>query len=1012
MFGIFDDPHRRHLALTLLVGAGLAAYLTGSVEMLYGFDLAMLLALVGGFPIYFDALASLGRGKISANLAVGLAAFAAIAIEQYDAAAEVIFIMLIGESLEHFAIDRTRSGIASLLALRPDTARVRRDGQEREVPIGEIRHDDVVLVRPGDRIAVDGRVIGGTSSIDQGPITGESLPADKTTGDEVFAGTINLYGALELSVERLGEDTTLERIIHLVEHAEATKAPTARLADRYATWFVPIVLVVALIVYFASGEVVRSVTVLVVACPCALVLATPTAIAAGIGSLVRRGVLVKGGQALEAMGRAGAVVFDKTGTLTRAKLEIARIAPGAGYDAAGVLQLAAAVEQHSEHPIARLLVQRHEEQNVEPLEATQFTARPGLGAEAQVAGATVRVGSRRFLEEAGIELSAETQTRIEQLADGGCTVVVVARDSQVIGAVGVRDTVRPEASEIVTRLRALGIERIAMLTGDNRAAADAVGRELSIEEIHAELLPADKVEVIRRIERNNPPVVMVGDGINDAPSLVTAEVGVAMAEIGSDVAIASADVVLMGDDLRRLGDAVDCSRRMLRIIWQNIIAFAVVFNVAAVVAASLGWIRPVWVGAVVHQVGSLAVVLNSLRLLVDGKRLRGRIARRWQSAGRHRRRVAIATGAAMLCAWLLCGFHTIDVGEVGVVQRFGRLVEPLEGPGLHYRLPYPLGTHQTVRTGEMRRVEVGFRTVFDPSSTPLPENPDTAIPPQVADEWNVQHRGGRTKREEVESAVWTGDENLLDVHLVVHYVVADPQAALFSLGTETPEGTGKWDALVRSVAEAALRAEMSGRSIDVLLGAEPPRGEPGEPASPTAAIGSRRTEIQRAVKRRVADALAVCDSGLAVRAVCLADVHPPLEVVQAFRNVIGETEDKEARINEARTHQFGVEAQTRAKVKATELDAAAYQVEKTRQATGGAYRFGKQSEAFAAAPEVTRLRLRLEMLEDVLTGRRKVFVDSGLGGARRMIWLGQPGTIPGVTTLQPPDDPATGDEVP
>jgi len=598
MLSLLTDPHRRHLLLTLLVGAGLAAYLSGSITSIRGFDLAMLLALFGGFPIYYASLTSLVKRRITADLAVSIAAFAALYLgytgryseNMYLVAAEVIFIMLIGESLENFAVGRTRRGIAALLALRPETARVRRrhrhdhahepsrhhshghgshadrehdqdndddDEQEHEdeaahdheliIPADQIRPDDVVIVRPGDRIPIDGRVLAGSSSVDQSPITGESLPADKTPGDEVFAGTINLYGSLELAVERLGEDTTLEQIIHLVEEAEAAKAPTQRLADRYATWFVPIVLATAALTWiltgetwFTSGNVVRAVAVLVVACPCALVLATPTAIAAGIGALVRRGVLVKGGVVFESLGRLRAVVFDKTGTLTLAKLRVARIVAAEGHGEADVLRLAAAVERQSEHPIGRLIVERADEDGIERLDVADFAARPGLGAEAAVAGARVRVGSPRFVEQAGARVPAEFQARLAELANAGCTVVLIARGEELIGAVAVEDTVRAEARGTVERLRELGIERIAMLTGDNPAAAGAVAEVIAIHDTRASLLPADKVEAVRQLQREAAPLAMVGDGINDAPSLAAADVGVAMAEIGTDVAIASA----------------------------------------------------------------------------------------------------------------------------------------------------------------------------------------------------------------------------------------------------------------------------------------------------------------------------------------------------------------------------------------------------------------------------------------------------------------------------------------
>ncbi|NQT87416.1 cadmium-translocating P-type ATPase, partial [bacterium] len=500
MTALLTDPHRRHLALTALVAAGLAAYLTGAVTAVYGFDAALILALVGGFPIYSAAVTELLERKVSADLAVGIAAIAALAIGQYAVAAEVILIMLIGEALENFAVGRTRSAIERLLALRPDEARVRRDGAELLVPLADIRPDDVVLVRPGDRLPVDGRVLAGASSIDQSPITGESLPADKAPGDDVFAGTINQFGALEIAVERLGEDTQLEHIIRLVEEAEEAKAPTERLADRYATWFVPVVLLTAFGTWFFTHDVVRSVAVLVVACPCALVLAAPTAVAAGIGRLVRRGVLVKGGGVLERLARLKTAVFDKTGTLTQARLRVAQVVAASEGGESEVLRLAAAVEASSEHPIASLIVARAREENFTVPSATDFAAHPGLGAVATVEAETVRVGNARFLDEAGIRIPDALTVTAADLADGGRTLVLVARGNDAIGTVAVEDTVRPEARPMLDRLRALGVARFAMLTGDSAAAARAVASALGIDDVRAELLPVQKVAAIRAIQ--------------------------------------------------------------------------------------------------------------------------------------------------------------------------------------------------------------------------------------------------------------------------------------------------------------------------------------------------------------------------------------------------------------------------------------------------------------------------------------------------------------------------------
>jgi len=1021
MLSLLTDPHRRHLLLTVAVGAGLVAYLTGSVRAVYGFDLTMLLALFGGLPIYYASLSSLLSRKITADLAVSLAAFAALYLgytgmyeeNMYLVAAEVIFIMLIGETLENFAVGRTRQGIAALLALRPETARVRRrhrhddahahthdhgphsrhhhhdheevahdrgyhdhrhDGHHHDdehdhelvVPVDHIRSDDVVIVRPGDRIPVDGRVLSGTSSVDQSPITGESLPADKTPDDEVFAGTINQFGSLELAVERLGEDTTLEQIIHLVEEAEAAKAPTQRLADRYATWFVPIVLGLAGLTYlatgdtwFTSGSIIRAVAVLVVACPCALVLATPTAIAAGIGSLVRRGVLIKGGVIFERLGRLRAVVFDKTGTLTLARLRIAQIAATEGHGQLDVLRLAAAVERDSEHPIGRLIVERAEADGIERPATTGFTARPGMGAEANVESALVRVGSPRFIEQAGIGVSAEFAATMDELGQAGCTVVLVARGEELIGAVAVQDTVRPDAREAIGRIRALGIDRIVMLTGDNPAAAGSVAAYLDIDDTRASLLPPDKVEAVRQLQRDTPPVAMVGDGINDAPSLATADVGVAMAEIGTDVAIASADVVLVGDDLRKLPDAIETGRRALAIIWQNILAFALVFNGLAVAAASLGWIGPV-AAAVVHQVGSLAVVLNSLRLLFDRRRFAARreAVRLWIE--RRRRRLAFAVVALALLVYAATGLHVVGVGEVAVVKQFGRIVRRAEPPGLHYRLPWPLGSHRIVRPDEVRRVEIGFRT----------SEGDFAEPP--AYEWNVQHRGGRHERLSDESTVWTGDENLVDVSLVVQYRVADPVAALVGVGEFRSDGGSKWDMLVRDVAEAALRAEMARRPLEDILSA-------------------RRPEIEAAVEDGLSSALARYRTGFTVERVCLSDVHPPLDVVPAFREVASALEQKEATINNAEAYQFEKEALALGEAVAKREGAEASGYDRTRTAAGNAERFSAVAGAYAEGREVTRLRIYLETVEKALAGRKKVILDRPPDGSRRQLLFGPKG---------------------
>jgi HflK protein len=444
------------------------------------------------------------------------------------------------------------------------------------------------------------------------------------------------------------------------------------------------------------------------------------------------------------------------------------------------------------------------------------------------------------------------------------------------------------------------------------------------------------------------------------------------------VAVASADVVLVGGDLRKLPEAVAFGRATLQVIWQNILGFALVFNVLAVAAAATGWIGPV-AAAVLHQVSSLTVVLNSLRLLVDAAAWRQwlegagyQVARRW-------RPIAAAAGGLLLAAYAISGLHVVAVGEVAVVQQFGR-VAAIEPPGLHFRLPYPLASHQTLRPGEVRRVELGFRTA------------PGAFPEPPAYDWNVQHRGGRYERQPDEATVWSGDESIADVNLVVQYRVADPRAALFAVGRSLPGGGSKWDALVRALAEEALRAEMSRRGSDELL-------------------SDRRSEIEAAMRTRLAQRLADCGTGFELVAVALGDVHPPLEVVEAFREVTKALEEKEARINQAEAEQFEIEARTRGDAVLRVLSAEGAATDRVLRAEGAAARFTAVAAAYAAAPAVTAMRLYLAAMDEALAGRRKVIVDRAPPGSRRVLWLGPGGALnvaPAAVAPPPSPEPTGG----
>ena len=444
------------------------------------------------------------------------------------------------------------------------------------------------------------------------------MPVHRGPGAHVFAGTVNEDGSIEVRATRIGADTTLSRIIRLVEEAQESKAPTQRLADRYATYFVPVVLCVAVGTYLLTRDVVRSAAVLIVACPCALVLATPTGIVAGIGRMALEGILVKGGEYLEKLARVNCVVFDKTGTLTKGELAVTDVLAFRDRDERDVLGLAASCESRSEHALGRLVLQEAKRRACAVAPAESFQVRPGRGVEGTVNGRRVVVGNEQLLAEAGIAIPPEVQPQLEGMERDGKTVVIVAEGDEVIGAVAAQDQLRGEAPSAVRRLPELGVDRTIILTGDREPVARRIARDANIHECVAERLPDDKVARIQELQREGATVAMIGDGINDAPSLAAADVGIAMGGGGTDVAIEAADVIFMADDLAKLPVALELSRRTLRTVKQNIVAFALVFNAGAVAAAATGYLSPV-AAAIVHQVSSLLVVSNSLRLLAVGK---------------------------------------------------------------------------------------------------------------------------------------------------------------------------------------------------------------------------------------------------------------------------------------------------------------------------------------------------------------------------------------------------------
>ncbi len=586
--------------------------------------LPLVLAVVlGGIPVGRRALISARAGLLDINVLMVVAVLGAAVLGEWTEAASVVFLFALAQQLESRAMERARRAIRVLMELAPSEAIVRRDGTERRLGVDDVRIGDVVLVRPGDKIPLDGRVVGGESYVNQAPVTGESLPIHKLEGAEVFAGTINGRGALDIAVTRLRADSTIARIIHLVERAQAQRAPSQTFVDRFARIYTPIVLVLAALVAVVpplaldaqwSTWVYRSLVLLVISCPCALVISTPVSIVSALAAAARKGVLIKGGARLEQLAAVQCIAFDKTGTLTRGQLRVVEVVALNGNGEESVLAMAAALESRSEHPIGQAIVRHARSLGLAVGAAHGFQAHPGLGAEAAVAGAIVLAGNRRLLEANGVR-TAGMDAAAETLSRKGCSVVFVARDGSAVGAIGVADEPREAARESLDLLRAQGIRRLAILTGDNAAAAHALADSLGIDDVRAELLPGDKAAAVEALRREHGMLAMVGDGVNDAPALATADVGIAMGAAGSAAALETADVALMADELPKISYAVRLSRATVRNIRVNIL-FSLALKAAFLVMAVAG-AATLWMAVAADMGASLLVIANALRLLKE-----------------------------------------------------------------------------------------------------------------------------------------------------------------------------------------------------------------------------------------------------------------------------------------------------------------------------------------------------------------------------------------------------------
>ena len=1020
-----------YIALCVAVGALLLLYLLGVVRTVAGIDLALILTLVAGYPLIRHAILDLLQGHFSSHLTIAIAAGAAVWIGEYFAAAEVMFIMLIGEGIEHWTVDRAKGAIAGFVASQPEQARVLRDGGEELVALEEVEIGDVVRVLAGERVPVDGMIERGASSVDQSSVTGEPLPAQLGVGDAVWSGSLNEYGVLDIRSERTGSDTTVARIASLIEDAQSRRARVVRTADKLARYFLPAVLVAAGGIYLFTGEMMRTVAALIVACPCALVLATPAAMASAIARLAREGALVKGGDVIESLSRIDACVLDKTGTLTCGRPALTGMTPVAGMDEDRLLRLAASAELTSEHLLGRALVTEARERQIDLSEPENFRRHPGRGVTATVDGHEVAVGNQALLAEvlASTDATAPTSQggphsqvdaserardaraarlppqlaavadRLAPTPGSGETRLAVAVDGAFRGLIALADPLRDEAADAVADLRRTGIDRIVMLTGDAEATARAVGRRAGIDEVEAELMPEDKVRRLRDLSRvdaarsgrsgkgpASPGVLMVGDGINDAPSLAAATVGTAFGHGAADLSAEAAQVVLLPDRLDYLAPLLRYSRRVVARIRSSILIFAFGINFVAVGFAAFGWLPPA-AAAIVHQAASLLVILNCVRLLYEGRAVAARedrglgrfrilagpvdgLAAGWKAFNAGRRatvhriehaledsparirsaapRLLRAAPFALAAVWAASGLRMIDPQEVGLVQRFGQHVGGELGPGLHLRWPWPIDRVTRVEPDRLRMAAVG-----SPREAGAGETGAAA-----SYEWNVRH-AGFDDAPPLERLMLTGDENLVEVAARIHYRVAD--AAAFAFATADPA------LLVEASAERSLRTVLAGHSLDDVL-------------------TGKRDGIEKAWQTHLAALLESLGAGVEIVSATVQDAHPPLDVVDAFRDAASALEQRETLIDEAEGYALERLPIARGEARRQLLEAEAYRTHRVEAGRGESERFELRAGAYRRANDLHRFRLQLRTIEGSLAGKPKLITDA-TGGRKRFVFV-------------------------
>jgi Cu+-exporting ATPase len=933
--GIGPDPEQSHLwqsaplyALTLAVGLLLLAdtvlAAVGTPEWLAwrtlgGFRLSLLAAVLGGARIVYQTLDGLFQGRIGADLALSIACLAAILLGEHTVAALVVCIALVGESLEGYTVDRAFQAIRRAFDLYPTRAHRLRDGQEEDVSPDQLRLEDLVVVRTGERIPADGVIREGATSVDQSPLTGESLPVERTVGDIVFAGTLNQFSAILIEVTRLGTETAVGQIAQVVQQAGRLQAPLEREADRLARLFLPAVLAAAALTLVGwryragnwSAGWLPALSVLVVACPCALILATPSAFVAALSWLARKGVVVKGSAALERLASIDTIAFDKTGTLTTGQLALTtHHSPGLTEDE--LLRLTALATRGSNHPVSQIVTAAADRRGCVLPQRPGLTEFPGLGLQLPLAaqdwpgtlapvppeGARLAVGNLRWLASLGVPVADAWEAPRQQWEQRGESPLGVAwlpppsaadqaTSGQLVGLWGVADTPRPDARPVLEELRRQGNLRLALLTGDRAEAARGLLTHLGpVDDCQAELLPQQKLDWVVAQQQAGHKVAMIGDGINDALALDKAEVGIAIARAGNDIAAAAGDIVLLGDPLSTLPGLLRLSRELVRTIRRSILFFAFGVNTLGVLLSAWGWFSPV-VSALFHEAGSLAVMLYALRLLwfepastsrllAWRQRLEGTAEglARWLSPTewifrllRHRRKIVPLAACLAGAVWMLSNLVLIRPDEQALVLRFGRFQEQLV-PGVAWRWPPPWETVRREQVERLRPVQLGFRA----AGPVIRSEPGSYRAPV---EWQTTHEDMGYLTLTDESLLLTGDELLLELTAEGQYQISSLREYLG--GSASPEAT------LRAVLESAIRETVASRPLETLL-------------------GESRTAVEQACLQLARRELTKHRLGLTLQSLHLLDVHPPGGVVPAYRDVANALEEREQLRNLAQTN--------------------------------------------------------------------------------------------------------------